>query len=92
MAYTKEELISALEKAIGGTAKGQEIINLASKIFDEHGEYSQDLRDRLDESIGAYAKLIERDASLGEDKDIIRDSEHEAIVAKALDVLNQLNK
>ncbi len=90
MAYTKEQLVDALKKAVGGTAYGDAIVAKAEETYGETGKYAQDMKDRLDESLGvlkAYAR-IHKDA--GKEAMATAEEDKIAIVEKALDAVKAL--
>lgn len=82
---TKEQLVEALTKAVGGSAYGDAIIDEAAATYDDKDKkYGQDMKDRLDEKLGvlkAYER-IHRDA--GEAAKATAEAEKIAIVEKAL--------
>lgn len=85
---TKEELVSKLKTAVGGTPYGDAIVEEAAETYaccDK--KYGQDMKDRLDEKLGvlkAYA-AIHKDA--GEAAKATSEDEKIAIVEKALAAL-----
>ena len=85
---TKEELVSALKTAVGGTAYGDAIVEEAAATFDDADKkYGQDMKDRLDEKLGVlktYAR-IHKDA--GAEAKATAEDEKIAIVEKALAAL-----
>ncbi len=90
MAYTKEQLIDALQKAVGDTEVGQEIIKKAGEVYDETGKYSQDLTDRLNERIGIDEMWAKKDRAEGDFDKAAADDDTIAIVEKALDAIKAL--
>ncbi|WP_304683396.1 FRAT-87 protein [Ileibacterium valens] len=62
---TKEEFRKALEKAVGGTVYGEEIIKDLIGHFDETGKYAQDAKDRLDDRIGILNGWIKKHEAEG---------------------------
>lgn len=82
---TKEQLVEALTKAVGGSAYGDAIIDEAAATYDDKDKkYGQDMKDRLDEKLGvlkAYER-IHRDA--GAEAKATAEAEKIAIVEKAL--------
>ncbi|OLU39344.1 FRAT-87 protein [Ileibacterium valens] len=62
---TKEEFRKALEKAVGGTVYGEEIIKDLVGHFDETGKYAQDAKDRLDDRIGILNGWIKKHEAEG---------------------------
>ena len=82
---TKEELVSKLTAAVGGTPYGDAIIDEAAETFgDKDKKYGQDMIDRLDERIGvlkAYER-IHREA--GEEAKATAEADKLAIAEKAL--------
>lgn len=62
---TKEEFRKALEKAVGGTVYGEEIIKDLVCHFDETGKYAQDAKDRLDDRIGILNGWIKKHEAEG---------------------------
>lgn len=90
MAFTKEQLIDALTKAVGDTAKGKEIIAKAEEVYGETGKYSQDMVDRLHDAIGGYKAVIEHDEAADKPGLAAKDEENEAIVDKALAAIDAL--
>ncbi|MGI6109930.1 MAG: FRAT-87 protein [Eubacteriaceae bacterium] len=92
MAYTKEEMIAALEKAVGDTEKGKEIIAKAEQVYGETGKYSQDMVDRLHDAIGGYKGVIEHDTKADKPAEAAADAEKMAVVEKALAALEALDK
>lgn len=92
MAYTKEEMIAALEKAVGDTEKGKEIIAKAEAVYGEHGKYSQDMVDRLHDALGGYKGVIKRDDEHDKPGEAAVDAENMAIVEKALAALEAIDK
>lgn len=82
---TKEELVSKLTAAVGGTPYGDAIIDEAAETYgDKDKKYGQDMIDRLDERIGvlkAYER-IHREA--GEEAKATAEADKLAIAEKAL--------
>ena len=82
---TKEELVSKLTAAVGGTPYGDAIIDEAAETYgDKDKKYGQDMVDRLDERIGvlkAYER-IHREA--GEEAKATAEADKLAIAEKAL--------
>ncbi len=82
---TKEQLVEALTKAVGGTAYGDMLVDEAAATYgDKDKKYGQDMKDRLDERLGvlkAYER-IHREA--GEDAKATTEADKIAIVEKAL--------
>jgi NTP pyrophosphatase (non-canonical NTP hydrolase) len=82
---TKEELVSKLTAAIGGTAYGDALIEEASETFgDADKKYGQDMKDRLDDRLGilkAYARIH---ADHGEEAKATAEEDKIAIIEKAL--------
>ncbi|WP_304769804.1 FRAT-87 protein [Ileibacterium valens] len=62
---TKEEFRKALEKAVGGTVYGEEIIKDLVGHFDETGKYAQDDKDRIDDRIGILNGWIKKHEAEG---------------------------
>lgn len=62
---TKEEFRKALEKAVGGTVYGEEIIKDLVGHFVETGKYAQDAKDRLDDRIGILNGWIKKHEAEG---------------------------
>ncbi len=62
---TREEFIKVLEKAVGGTVYGEEIIKDLVGHFDETGKYAQDAKDRLDDRIGILNGWIKKHEAEG---------------------------
>lgn len=62
---TKEEFRKALEKAVGGTVYGEEIIKDLVGHFDETGKYAQDAKDCLDDRIGILNGWIKKHEAEG---------------------------
>lgn len=85
---TKEELVSTLKAAVGGTPYGDALVDEAAETYgDADKKYGQDMKDRLDEKLGvlkAYAR-IHKDA--GEEAKATAEDEKIAIVEKALAAL-----
>ncbi len=90
MAFTKEELISALTKAVGDTEKGKEIIAKAEEVYGQEGKYSQDMVDRLHDAIGGYKVQIDRDEKHDKPGLAAADEEKLAVVDKALAAIEAL--
>jgi len=82
---TKEQLVEALTKAVGGSAYGDALIDEAAATFgDKDKKYGQDMKDRLDDRLGvlkAYER-IHREA--GEEAKATAEEDKIAIVEKAL--------
>ncbi len=85
---TKEELVSTLKAAVGGTPYGDALVDEAAETYgDADKKYGQDMKDRLDEKLGvlkAYAR-IHKDA--GKEAKAVAEDEKIAIVEKALAAL-----
>lgn len=90
MAYTKEELIAALQAAVGDTEEGQKIIAKAEKVWGETGKYSQDLVDRLHEEIGVDRMWAKKDEANGKAELAAGDEAKIAIIDKALAAIDKL--
>lgn len=82
---TKEELVSALKAAVGGTAYGDALVEEAAETYgDKDKKYGQDMKDRLDERLGvlkAYARIHKND---GKEAMATAEEEKINIVEKAL--------
>ena len=81
---TKEEFRKALEKAVGGTVYGEEIIKDLVGHFDETGKYAQDAKDRLDERKGTLEGWAKKHAAEGDAAKAAEEEAKVAIVEKAL--------
>jgi len=90
MAYTKEELIAALQKAVGDTEKGKEIIAKAEEVWGVEGKYSQGLVDRLHEALAVDKMWAAKDDKNGKPELAAGDEERAAIIEKALAAIKAL--
>lgn len=85
---TKEQLVSALKEAVGGTPYGDMLVDEAAETYgDKDKKYGQDMKDRLDDRLGilkAYER-IHKDA--GQEAKATTEAEKIAIVEKALAAL-----
>lgn len=85
---TKEELVSTLKAAVGGTPYGDALVDEAAETYgDADKKYGQDMKDRLDERLGvlkAYER-IHKDA--GAEAKATAEAEKIAVVEKALAAL-----
>lgn len=63
---TLEEFRKTLEKAVGGTAYGEEIIKDLVDHFDATGKYAQTAKDRLDEKIATQTEWAKKHEAEGE--------------------------
>ena len=85
---TKEQLVSALKEAVGGTPYGEMLVDEAAETYgDKDKKYGQDMKDRLDERLGvlkAYARIHKGE---GEEAKAVAEDEKIAIVEKALAAL-----
>jgi len=84
MAYTKEQLVDALKEAVGGTPYGDAIVEKAEATYGETGKYAQDMKDRLDESLGVLKAYQRIHKGAGEEAMATAEGEKIAIVKKAL--------
>lgn len=82
---TKEELVSKLQAAVGGTAYGDALVAEAAETYgDKDKKYGYDMKDRLDVRLGvlkAYERIHKED---GEDAKATAEADKIAIVEKAL--------
>lgn len=82
---TKEELVSKLQAAVGGTAYGDALVNEAAETYgDADKKYGFSMKDRLDVRLGvlkAYEKIHQAD---GEEAKATAEADKIAIVEKAL--------
>jgi hypothetical protein len=82
---TKEELVSALKEAVGGTPYGDAIVEEAAETFgDKDKKYGQDMKDRLDLRLAIIKAYAKKDAALGKAAKETAEEEKIAIVEKAL--------
>ena len=85
---TKEELVSTLKAAVGGTAYCDSLVEEAAATYDDADKkYGQNMKDRLDEKLGvlkAYER-IHKDA--GAEAKATAEADKIAIVEKALAAL-----
>lgn len=85
---TKEEFVSTLKAAVGGTAYGDSLVEEAAATYDDADKkYGQNMKDRLDEKLGvlkAYER-IHKDA--GAEAKATAEADKIAIVEKALAAL-----
>jgi NTP pyrophosphatase (non-canonical NTP hydrolase) len=85
---TKEELVSALKEAVGGTPYGDAIVEEAAETFgDKDKKYGQDMKDRLDEKLGVLKAYARIHAEAGAEAKAVAEDEKIAIVEKALAAL-----
>ena len=89
--YTKEQLVSALKEAVGGTAYGDILVDEAAETYgDKDKKYGQDMKDRLDERI-AILKAYERiHREAGQDAKAVAEADKIAIAEKALKAVESL--
>lgn len=82
---SKEELVSALKAAVGGTAYGDMLVDEAAETYgDKDKKYGYDMKDRLDVRLGvlkAYERIHKAD---GEEAKATAEADKIAIVEKAL--------
>lgn len=83
---TKEELKSALEAAVGGTAYGDEIIKDLTDTFGT--KYTP--KDRLDERVGTLRGWEKKHHEAGENEKAAAEAEKIAICEKALAAIEKL--
>ncbi|MCF0258559.1 MAG: hypothetical protein HUJ54_01750 [Erysipelotrichaceae bacterium] len=87
---TKEELISKLQNAVGGTAYGDALVAEADATYgDQDKKYGYSMKDRLDVRLGvlkAYEKIHEAD---GEAAKAVAEAEKIAVVEKALKAIEE---
>lgn len=90
MAYTKEELIAALTKAVGDTEYGKEIIADAEAHACETGKYAQDMKDRLDERLATLEGWEKKHTEEGDVEKASVEAEKRIIAGKALAAVEAL--
>lgn len=82
---TKEELVSKLQAAVGGTPYGDALVTEAAETYgDKDKKYGYDMKDRLDVRLGvlkAYERIHKAD---GEEAKATAEADKIAIVEKAL--------
>ncbi len=84
-APTKEQLIEALKKEVGGSAYGDEIIKEAEATYgDELKKYGFSFKDRLDVRLGILKAYERIHKDFGEDAKATAEADKIAIVEKAL--------
>lgn len=82
---TKEELVSKLTAAVGGTAYGDAIVDEAAATYgDKDKKYGQDMKDRLDEKLGVLKAYERIHRNAGEAAMATAEADKIAIVEKAL--------
>jgi hypothetical protein len=82
---SKEQLISNLEKAIGNTAYGKEIIAEANEAYgDELKKYGFSLKDRLDVRLGVLKAYEKIHKDFGDAAKATAEADKIAIIEKAL--------
>ena len=85
---TKEELVSKLQAAVGGTAYGDMLGDEAAATFgDADKKYGQDMKDRLDERLGVLKAYARKHKDAGAEAKAVAEDEKIAIVEKALAAL-----
>lgn len=82
-----EQVIAALEKAVGDTAYGQYIIEDAKKA-DPDKKYGQNIEDRLHEMIGVLAAYERIHQAAGEEAKATAEADKIAIAKKALKAIS----
>lgn len=90
MAYTKEQLVDALKAAVGDSAYGQSLVEKAEATYGETGKYAQDMKDRLDETIGVLKAYERIHRGAGEEAKATAEADKIAIAEKALAAVEAL--
>lgn len=90
MAYTKEQLVDALTKAVGDTAYGKKIIADAEANYGADGKYAQNIKDRLDDMIGSEGGWEKKHEAEGEVAKAEAEEDRIAIAKKALAAVEAL--
>lgn len=82
---TKEQLVEALNKAVGNTAYGKEIVEEAENTYgDELKKYGFSLKDRLDVRLGVLKAYERIHKDFGAEAKATAEEDKIAIVEKAL--------
>ncbi len=82
---TKEELVSKLQAAVGGTAYGDALVNEAAETYgDADKKYGFSMKDRLDVRLGVLKAYEKIHAADGEEAKATAEADKIAIVEKAL--------
>ncbi len=90
MAYTKEQLVSALQNAVGDSAYGKMLIEKAEATFGEDHKYAQDMKDRLDETVGVLKAYEAIHKGAGAEAKATAEADKLAIAEKALKAVEAL--
>lgn len=82
---TKEQLIDALNKAVGDTAYGKELVDEADKTYgDELKKYGFSMKDRLDVRLGVLKAYERIHKDFGDAAKATAEADKITIIEKAL--------
>lgn len=85
----KTQFKSDLEKILGGSEYGMEVLNDLVEHYGSTGEYAQNAKDRIDDRIGSLKGWQKRHEEMGDKKAADEEAEKIAMLEKVLAMIEK---